>query len=175
MPIVSKSTSNDQRWYAVHTRARHEKQIELRLRQTGVELFLPLVTEVHRWSDRRKEISLPLFPCYLFVHIAPDPAARLSVLKTPGVLDFVGKSSGEIPAIADEELEQVRMVVQQQAKFSPCPFLKEGQRVRIRGGVLDGLEGILSSQKGASALVISVELIQRSISVALEGYDVEAA
>jgi transcription antitermination factor NusG len=96
-------------------------------------------------------------------------------LKTPGVLDFVGKSSGEIPAIADEELEQVRMVVQQQAKFSPCPFLKEGQRVRIRGGVLDGLEGILSSQKGASALVISVELIQRSISVALEGYDVEAA
>lgn len=175
MPVFPNIAGGDHRWYAIHTRARHEKQIELRLGQAGVENFLPLISEVHRWSDRRKEISLPLFPCYLFVHIAPDPAVRLGVLKIPGVLNFVGKSSGEIPVIPDEEIEQVRMVLQQQARFSPCPFLKEGQRVRIRGGVLEGLEGILSAQKGASALVISVELIQRSISVAIEGYDVEPA
>jgi len=173
--MLSAHVSNDRRWYAVHTRAPHEKQIEFRLRQAGVENFLPLVTEVHRWSDRRKEISLPLFPCYVFVRIASDPAARLSVLKTPGVLNFVGRSSGEIPAIPEDEIERVRTVIREETRFFPCPFLKQGQRVRIRGGVLDGLEGILSSHKGASTVVVSVELIQRSVSLLVEGYDVEAA
>lgn len=166
---------DDRSWYAIHTRARHEKQIELRLRQAGVENFLPLVREVHRWSDRRKEVSLPLFPCYVFVRISPGPAQRLTILKIPGVLNFVGKTSGETPAIPEEEIERVRMVIQHEAPFFPCPFLREGQRVRIRGGVLDGLEGILSSHKGASAVVISVELIQRSLSVSIAGYDVEPA
>ncbi|HEV2116095.1 MAG TPA: UpxY family transcription antiterminator [Terriglobales bacterium] len=162
------------RWYAIHTRARHEKCIDLSLRQSGVDSFLPLVKEVHRWSDRRKEVSLPLFPCYLFVHMVPDSAARQSVLKTPGVFNFVGKPD-EASIIPDREIEQVRAVIQGQAPFFPCPFLKVGQRVRVRGGVLDGVEGILSSHKGASALVISVELIQRSVSLLIEGYDVEAA
>jgi transcription antitermination factor NusG len=161
-------------WYAIHTRARHEKRIALGLQETGIETFLPLIHEVHRWSDRRKEVALPLFPCYLFVRILPDPATRLSVLKTPGVLNFVGKWD-QLSAVPDHDIEQVRAVVQQQDRFFPCPFLKTGQRIRIRGGVLDGLEGILSSHKGASALVVSVELIQRSISVLIEGYDVEAA
>jgi transcription antitermination factor NusG len=160
-------------WYAVHTRARHEKRIDLGLQQAGIETFLPLIHEVHRWSDRRKEVALPLFPCYLFVRILPEPATRVHVLKTPGVLNFVGKSD-QLSAVPDQEIEQVRAVVQQQDRFFPCPFLKAGQRIRIRGGVLDGVEGILSSHKGASTLVVSVELIQRSISVLIEGYDVEA-
>jgi transcription antitermination factor NusG len=161
-------------WYAIHTRARHEKRIDLGLQQTGIETFLPLVHEVHRWSDRRKEVALPLFPCYLFVRILPEPATRLQVLKTPGVLNFVGKWD-ELSTVPDQEIEQVRAVVQQRDRFFPCPFLKAGQRIRIRGGVLDGVEGILNSHKGASTLVVSVELIQRSVSVFIEGYDVEAA
>ncbi len=161
-------------WYAVHTRARHEKRIDLGLQQAGIETFLPLIREVHRWSDRRKEVAMPLFPCYLFVRILPDPAARLSVLKTPGVLNFVGRWD-LLSAVPDQEIEQVRTVIQQRDRFFPCPFLKAGERIRIRGGVLDGVEGILSSHKGASALVVSVELIQRSVSVLIEGYDVEAA
>ena len=161
-------------WYAIHTRARHEKRIDLGLQQAGIDTFLPLVYEVHRWSDRRKEVALPLFPCYLFVRILPEPATRLRVLKTPGVLNFVGKWD-ELSTVPDQEIEQVRVVVEQRNQFFPCPFLKTGQRIRIRGGVLDGVEGILSSHKGASALVVSVELIQRSVSVLIEGYDVEAA
>ncbi|HET7749150.1 MAG TPA: UpxY family transcription antiterminator [Terriglobales bacterium] len=161
-------------WYAIHTRARHEKRIDLGLQQAGIETFLPIIHEVHRWSDRRKEVTLPLFPCYLFVRILPDPAIRLTVLKSPGVLNFVGKWD-QLPAVPDKEIEQVRAVVQQRDRFFPCPFLKTGQRIRIRGGVLDGVEGILSSHKGASAVVVSVELIQRSVSVLIEGYDVEAA
>jgi transcription antitermination factor NusG len=161
-------------WYAIHARARHEKRIDLSLRQAGIETFLPLVREVHRWSDRRKEVALPLFPCYLFVRILSDPSTRLRVLKTPGVLNFVGKWD-EFSTVPDQEIEQVRVVVEQQDRFFPCPYLKAGQRIRIRGGVLDGVEGILSSHKGASALVVSVELIQRSVSLLIDGYDVEAA
>src|SRR5690349_24459913 len=78
-------------------------------------------------------VVLPLFPCYLFVRILPDPATRLSVLKTPGVLNFVGKWD-QLPAVPDHEMEQVRAVVQQRDRFFPCPFLKTGQRIRIRGG-----------------------------------------
>lgn len=167
-------TTDNLCWYAVHTRSRHEKRIELSLRQAGVDSFLPLIREVHRWSDRRQEVRLPLFPCYLFVHVVPGTAARLTVLKTPGVLNFVG-TGGRETAIPDQEIEQVRAVVTQQGAFFPCPYLKTGQKVRIRGGALDGVEGVLNSHKGASMLVVSVELIQRSVSVVIDGYDVEAA
>ncbi len=161
-------------WYAIHTRARHEKRIDVSLRQAGIDTFLPLMREVHHWSDRRKEVELPLFPCYLFVHLVPGAQTRLNVLKTPGVLDFVG-GLGSGAVIPDHEIEQVRSVVVRQGSFFPSPFLKAGQRVRIRGGALDGVEGILSSHKGASTLVVSVQLIQRSVAVLIEGYDLEAA
>jgi hypothetical protein len=87
------------RWYAIHTRARHEKLIDLSLRHGGIDTFLPVVREVHRWSDRRKEITLPLFPCYVFVRILPDSSARLRVLKTPGVLNFVGRPPAEVSTL----------------------------------------------------------------------------
>jgi len=171
---ASRWATNHLCWYAIHTRSRHEKRIEFSLRQAGVDTFLPLIREVHRWSDRRQEVQLPLFPCYLFVHLVPGAAARLTVLKTPGVLNFVGTLGSE-SAIPEQEIQQVRAVLTQQGSFFPCPFLKAGQRVRIRGGALDGVEGVLNSHKGASTLVVSVELIQRSVSVLINGYDVEAA
>jgi transcription antitermination factor NusG len=108
------------RWYAIHTRARHEKRIDLSLRRGGMDTFLPVVREVHRWSDRRKEVTLPLFPCYVFVRILPDSSARLRVLKTPGVLNFVGRPD-ELSNIPDQEIEQVRAVVQQRDRFFPAP------------------------------------------------------
>jgi transcription antitermination factor NusG len=162
------------RWYAVYTRARHEKRIDGSLRQVGVESFLPLVNEIHRWSDRRKEVDVPLFPGYLFVHIVPDPSMRWSVLKTPGVLGFVGKND-ENSAIPDDEIQNVRMIVARKTPFFASPFIKVGRRVRIRGGALDGVEGILGSHKGNATVVVCVELIQRSVSVSIEGYDIEAA
>jgi transcriptional antiterminator RfaH len=118
-------------------------------------------------------VALPLFPGYLFVRITSGAAARITVLKTPGVLEFVGKA-GSNSIVPDQEIENVRAVVSR-GSFFVSPFLKTGQRVRIRGGVLDGLQGILCSHKGATTLVVSVELIQRSISISLDGYDVEAA
>jgi len=161
-------------WYALHTRARHEKKIDANLQHAGISTFLPLVKETRRWSDRRKTVDLPLFPCYVFVNMPLTPELRLAVLRTPGVLAFVGKS-GEATPISEQEIDQVHTVLTQKVPFGPSPFLKAGQRVRVRGGALDGMEGILSSQKGQTMLIISVEPIQRSIAVSVSGYEFEPA
>ncbi|MGO9649127.1 MAG: transcription termination/antitermination protein NusG [Terriglobales bacterium] len=161
-------------WYAVRARVRCEKKIDTALRHSGITTFLPLVEEVHRWSDRRKTIEVPLFSSYVFVRIVPSAASRLTVLQTPGVVGFVGNSRGAAP-IPEHEIEQVRSVIERRVPFGPSPYLKVGQRVRVRGGALDGMEGVLSSYKSRTTLIISVELIQRSISVSVEGYDIEPA
>ncbi|HSB76230.1 MAG TPA: UpxY family transcription antiterminator [Terriglobales bacterium] len=162
------------RWYAVHTRCHHEKAVDMSLQHAGIKTFLPLVKEVHRWSDRRKTVDVVLFPCYTFVHIDAHSPARVQVLKTPGVLQLVGGRAGPTP-IADFEIEQVQKVLAERLSFSPFPFLIRGERVRVRGGALDGVEGILSSHVGAKTIIISVTAIERSLSLAIEGYDLEAA
>jgi transcription antitermination factor NusG len=159
-------------WFAVQTRARHEKIIAQRLRDKGVMTFLPLVREVHGWSDRRKTVELPLFSCYLFTRIPPKNEERLRVLVVDGVLRFVGLCGQGIP-IPEEQIEAVRRLVEEELPFCSHPFLKIGQRVRIRSGALDGVEGILVARSGERTLVVSVDAIERSLAVRIEGYDVE--
>ena len=160
------------RWYAIHTRARHEKMVEHRLRRQGMTTFLPLVRELHHWSDRRKLVELPLFNCYVFVQSALTPQDRLQVFGVDGVLGFVG-IRGEASPIPDDEIENVRTLLAQNVSWRSHPFLKAGQRVRIRGGALDGLEGIFLSRNGDQKLVISVNAIQRSLAVSIEGYQLD--
>ena len=166
--------SGTESWYAIQTRARHEKIIAHRLREQGVTTYLPMVTETHRWSDRRKVVELPLFGCYVFVKLFPTPEQRLQVLRLDGVFSFVGVHGEGIP-IPDEQIEAVRTLLSQQLPWSIHPFLKLGQRVRIRSGALSGVEGILLSRDGDNTLVVSVDAIQRSLAIRIEGYDVEAA
>jgi transcription termination/antitermination protein NusG len=159
-------------WYALHTRARHEKVVAQRLADWGVTTFLPMVTEVRRWSDRKKSVELPLFGCYMFARFAPSRADRLRVLRIDGVLRLVG-ARGEGSPIPDEQVDAVRKLVESELPWSSHPFLKIGQRVRICSGALDGMEGILVSRNGDNTLVISVDAIQRSLAVRVEGYAVE--
>jgi transcriptional antiterminator NusG len=159
-------------WYAVQTRARHERIVAHRLGERGMTTFLPTVTEVHRWSDRKKTVALPLFSCYLFVKLMPNNEERLRVLQVDSVLRFVGIRGLGTP-IPDDQIDAVRTLVNEQLPCCSYPFLKIGQRVRIRSGALDGLEGILLSQNGDRTLIISVDAIQRSLAVRVEGYDVE--
>jgi transcription antitermination factor NusG len=160
-------------WYALQTRVHREKVVEHRLRERGVPTFLPVVTEVRRWSDRKKKIQFPLFNSYLFVRLTPTKVDRLRILGVDGVFQFVG-SRGEGTPIPDAQIEAVRALVDGQLSWSAHPFLKIGQRVRIRSGSLAGIEGILVSRSGESTLVISVDAIQRSMAVRIDGYDVEA-
>ncbi len=161
-------------WYALHTRPRHEKLIVQRLVERGVETFLPTVTETHRWSDRKKSVELPLFSCYVFAKFIPNRSERLQVLRVSGVLGLVG-SQGEGTVIPEEQIDAVRTLVHGPVPWSSHPFLKIGQRVRIRSGALNGMEGILVSRNGSDTLVISVDALQRSLAVRVEGYDLEAA
>jgi transcription antitermination factor NusG len=160
-------------WYALQTRLQREKVVEQRLMERGVQTFLPMVTEVRRWSDRRKKIQIPLFSSYLFVKLAPSKVERVRVLSVDGVFNFVGPHREGTP-IPDSQIEAVRALVDGQLPWSSHPFLNIGQRVRIRSGALQGVEGILVSRSGENSLVISVEAIQRSMAVRIEGYDVEA-
>lgn len=172
-PVNSGNELADAHWYALQTRARHEKVIAQRLREQGVTAFLPLVTETHRWSDRKKVVELPLFSCYLFVRLCPMDEHRLNVLRLEGVFRFVGvKGQGII--IPDAQIESVKTLLSQQIPYRTHPFLKIGQRVRIRSGALAGVEGILVAREGDSTLVVSVDAIQRSLAIRIEGYDVEA-
>jgi transcriptional antiterminator NusG len=159
-------------WYAVLSRSRHEKMVATALTHTGITTFLPLVTEMHHWSDRRKSVDVPLFPGYVFVQIPDSPEAQLRVLKTSGVVQFVGTRQGAVP-IQDKEINDVRAVLEQRVSCSPYPFLQLAQRVRIRGGALDGIEGILVGRDSASKLVLSIQLIQRSLAVSVYNFDVE--
>ena len=159
-------------WFAVQTRPRHEKVVAQRLGEKGISTFLPLVKTVHRWSDRRRTVELPLFSCYVFVRLAPRNDARLRVLLVEGVASFVGPR-GQGTAIPEEQIESVRKLVEEQLPYCFCPFLKIGQRMRIRSGALNGVEGILLSRSGESTLVVSIDVIDRSLAVRIEGYDVE--
>jgi transcription antitermination factor NusG len=159
-------------WYALHTRARHEKAVSERLGEEGITTFLPLVTEVHRWSDRRRTVQLPLFSCYVFVKLVPGSKERMRVDRINGAFGIVGVRGQGIP-IAEEQIEAVRTLITHQLPWSNHPFLKIGQRVRIRGGSMDGVEGVLLSRDGDRTLIISIDAIQRSLAVRVEGYDVE--
>ncbi len=161
-----------ERWCAVYTRARHEKVVANRLCEKGVTTFFPMVTEVHHWSDRKKTVELPLFSTYLFVKLMPSNEDRQKVLRIDSVLGFVGTPGWGTP-IPNEQIDAVRTLVNVQLPFACHPFLKTGQRVRIRSGALNGLEGILLSRKGDRKLIISVDAMQRSLAVQIDGYDVE--
>lgn len=160
------------RWFAIQTRSRHEKKVAEELQRRGVTTFLPTLSRVQRWSDRLKTVEFPLFSCYAFVQIVPTTQSRLAVLTVNGVLCFVGPTHQGTPIPANQ-IEDLRTLVLNRVAMQPHSFLNVGQRVRIRGGALNGVEGIVSGFKGNRQLVVSIETIQRSISVSIEGYDVE--
>ncbi len=164
--------SEDLRWFAIQTRSRHEKKVATQLAEKQVTSYLPLLKEVHRWSDRRKTVEQPLFPGYVFVQMPKADEPRIQVLRTSGVVRFVGIQGEGIP-IPDKEIENIRTLLSTETPFGFHPFLRTGQRVRIRGGYLDGVEGILVARNSDQSVVVSIELIQRSLAVRVAGFDLE--
>jgi transcription antitermination factor NusG len=158
-------------WYAIRTRSRHEKMVAEELEKQCIESFLPLVKRTRKWSDRKKEVDMPLFSGYSFARLVLYSPDRLRVLKTHGVAGFVGVRGVGIP-VPEGQIESLRTLTANGIPMMDRPFLQIGQRVRIRGGALDGIEGILAAQDDRN-LVISVEPIHRSLSVCIDGYRFE--
>ena len=159
-------------WFAVHTRSKCERKVTTQLNDMQIKSFLPSVKEIRSWSDRRKVIDQPLFPGYVFVRIPSEDRVRVSVLRINGVVGFVGVQGQGIP-IPEAEIESIQTLLSSRVPFEPYPFLRVGEKVRIRGGYLDGIEGILAAKNSDQSVVISIDLIQRSLAVRVSGFDLE--
>jgi transcription antitermination factor NusG len=157
-------------WYAVYTRSRHEKVVHQALEAAGIGSYLPLRRVLSQWKDRRRWVRKPLFPGYLFVK-APDE--RLwTVRDIAGVVCIVGQGPDPTPVPA-AQVESVRRMMEDAAQADPWPYMKEGTRVRVIAGPLIGLEGFVVERKNQCRLIVSVDLLGRSVATEIEAASLE--
>jgi len=169
-PVLDQVKGNDARWFAVYTNSRHEKCVARHFDERQIENFLPLYQKLYHWKKRNSvRVELPLFPNYVFVHTRPQQ--RTSVLAVPGVRGMVGR--GQVAsALPEAEIESLRTGLEVR-KFEPHPYLIAGERVRIIAGSMEGMEGILLRKKNAMRVVLTLDLIRRSLAVEVDAHDVE--
>ena len=157
-------------WHAIHTRHQHERIVADSLRANGFEVFFPTYTVIRQWTDRRKQISLPLFPCYVFVRSCFE--RRFRIVTTPGVHSLVMLAGRPAP-ISDLEIDGIRKAVESKLRVEPHPFLDCGDWVRIHSGPLVGHQGILIRKKGSYRLILSLELLGKSAAVEVDAFSLE--
>ena len=159
-------------WYALYTCARHEKRVAEQIKRRSFPCFLPLYRSVRRWKDRRKELDLVLFPGYVFVRLALEN--KLRVLELPGVVRLVS-FNGQPTPLSAAEMETLQNRLSSDLRIEPHPYLRKGRRVRVRSGVMQGLEGIVVRRNDRCRIVFSIDLIMRSVAVEVDEADLEAA
>jgi transcription antitermination factor NusG len=152
-------------WYAIAVKAKAERTVEAVLAQKSYETFFPVITRERRWSDRTKRVDVPLLPGYVFCRF--DGEQRLPIMTTPGVREIVGFGR-RAAAVDDAELAALRLVIASGMHVESCEFLVRGDRVEVTGGPLQGIEGLLLEVKGSCRVVLSVELLQRSVAVEMD-------
>jgi transcription antitermination factor NusG len=157
-------------WWALYTRHQHEKTVAMMLSAKGFEVFLPLYESTRLWRDRSKIITLPLFPCYVFLRGGLN--RRLQVVTTPGV-HMVLLCGERVAVIPEAEIQAIRRAVEGPFRIEPHPFLKCGERVRVTRGSLEGVEGILVRKKNLYRLVLSVDMMAKSVAMEIDATDVE--
>jgi transcription antitermination factor NusG len=157
-------------WYAIYTRHQHEKTVAEILTYKGFETLLPLYKVIRRWKDRTKLLSLPLFPCYVFLNGGIE--RRLDIMTTPGIHALVS-SAAQPAAIPTAEIDAIRRAVESGSRLEPHPLLKCGEWVRVKSGPLEGIQGILVRKKNLYRLVISVEMLGKAAAVEVDGLLVE--
>ena len=170
--VRQRADSVGPRWFAAYTSARHEKTVARQLEERCIEKFLPLYRSSRRWKDRRKLVELALFPSYVFVRI--EARDKLRVLQVPGVVSFV-TFNGQLAALPEQEIDALRNGLDHGVYAEPCPYLRVGRRVRVAAGPLAGAEGILVKKKDKCRVVISLDVLMRSVAVEVDGTDLEAA
>lgn len=175
MPIsqsIDVRTQEDSAWWALYTRHQHEKVVADMLTAKGFDVFLPLYDSIRRWKDRSKLISLPLFPCYVFVRGGLN--RRLHVITTPGV-HMILCSGENVAIIPEDEIQAIRRTIEGPFRVEPHPYLKCGERVRVTRGTLEGVEGVLVRKKNLYRLILSVDMLAQSVAVEIDASDVEPA
>ncbi len=171
----AKLTGEDLSWFAVYVQVNHEREVAKRLEGKEICSFLPLMECWSKRRDRRKKIQLPLFPGYVFVNVVLDNYTNLNILKTPGALSLIRNSEGPLP-IPSYQIENLRMMICSTQPLSPHQYLREGDWVHVVRGPLAGCMGILNRlDPKRGRLVVSVDIIKKSVSVELDTEDVEPA
>ncbi|MEE9911455.1 MAG: UpxY family transcription antiterminator [Deltaproteobacteria bacterium] len=161
-------------WYAVHTKSRHEYKVHCGLNQKNLKSFLP---EMEVWSkrkDRKKKLSVPLFPGYLFVEASLDNETKLAILKTAGVVQILGKKENAEPlAVPEEKIIAIQRIMDKKVQVFSIHYPKEGEPARIMDGPFAGIEGtVIKSDLENELFVISIDLMQRSVAIKLEGFQI---
>jgi transcription antitermination factor NusG len=159
-------------WCALHTRHQHEKTVTELLSIKGFEILHPTYSVVRKWKDRKKQISLPLFPGYVFLNQGRE--RRAEILSTPGVCAILG-CAGEVAIIPNDEIEAIRRAAESGVRMEPHPYLNVGDAVRVTTGPLAGTRGFLLRKKQGCRLVISIEMLGRSASVEVAESGIESA
>jgi len=157
-------------WFAVYTKHQHEKSAASLFEKKGIEHFLPLYRAVHRWKDRKQRVSLPLFPCYVFVKTELE--RKVEVLQTGGVRWFV-ENAGRACPVPEAEVQALQKICASGLRVEPHPFLQEGDIVNVVRGPLAGVTGILAQMKSGHRIILSVELLKRSLAVEVDVAAVE--
>jgi transcription termination/antitermination protein NusG len=157
-------------WYAAYVKHHHERKVADLLERKGLEVFLPQQKAVHRWKDRNKTLFLPLFPGYLFLETTLED--KFQILNTPGVF-FLVENGGRACPISRQEIESIRRVVEVGAQVQAHPYVSTGDRVMIRSGPLSGVTGILTRFKNQYRVVLTVELLEKAVSIEVEIGNVE--
>jgi transcriptional antiterminator NusG len=162
-------------WYCIHTRSRHEDVVYQRLSDKKIHAFLPKMEAWSRRKDRRKKIQKALFPGYLFVWTELNPQRQLEILKTAGLVKILGNEKGP-QAVPNIQIESIQKIMNGKSAVAAFPYLKEGQLVRVVDGPLRGCEGfLLKKREEKETLVISVDILKRSVSIEIEGASIEPA
>jgi len=159
------------RWYALHTRSRHENVVYQQLSSKGIETFLPLRKIKRHWSDRIKVVEDPLFKGYLFVHI--PLRKHLDVVSTFGAVRLIGFSPAEPLEVPERDILAIRKFLDEEIQVDPFPYLKEGERIYVRSGIFKGVEGFIVRKQKDCRLVISLDLLMTSISIHIDEACVE--
>lgn len=167
---VASCCPDERLWYAAYTRSRHEKRVAQELDRRAIETYLPLYETVRQWKNGRHLVQMPLFPGYTFVRIASRD--QLDVLRVPGVVDLVGFGGVPMP-LQEEEIAILKRAVNNGRNVEPHPFITAGRKIHITAGPLAGLQGIVVRRSGQMQVVVSVELIQRSLLVKVDLTELE--
>ena len=161
-------------WFALFVRSNHEFAVEKELSKKRVETFIPAVRKFRQWTDRKKLITFPLFPGYIFVHMNPSPEEFSKALKTVGAVRLLSSGDGNPTPVPPEEILSLKLVLEKTEDFDIYPYLKEGSRIRIRKGTLKGVEGILMMKENHYMCIINIEILGRSVAVKIYADELEA-
>ena len=160
-------------WYAVYTVVRHEKKVDSKLSSMNIETFLPLREVLTKWKDRRKRVKLPLFPGYIFVRMFENDAQMLlRILNTKGVVRILS-TNGSYETVPNEQIDSIRCLIDKNVEYDPYEYLAKGKEVVVVNGPLQGVHGKILGRKGKNRLIVSIDIIKRSVSVNVDPYDIE--